>query len=237
MAEDTTTKDEEKTEEEAEEEAPAKEQEREGAGLRFKTSKGVCRICRRVGEKLFLKGERCTSAKCSFTRRSYPPGEHGSKRPPRQSEYGKQLREKQKLSAIYNIRERQLRHYFTKASRQKGKTGEILMQTLERRLDNVVYRATFADSRKQARQFVSKRNIKIKGKIVDIPSYLVKPKEVIEVQKAKTTNKKESEKKDNIPSWLEIDKKANKIKVKDIPKKEDLDLTIDEKLIVEFYSK
>lgn len=224
------------TEEEAvREDVPAKSA-KEGAGLRFKTSKGVCRICRRSGEKLFLKGDRCATAKCSFTRRSYAPGQHGPNRQPRYSEYGRQLREKQKLAAMYGLKEKNLQRYFNISSKRKGKTGETLLQTLERRLDNVIYRAGFARSRKHARQIVNHNNVSIRENRVNIPSYLVSEKESIKV-KNKRQDKKKTDNKAEMPKWMKIDNKNKSIKILRLPTRDDLDLKIDEQLIVEFYSK
>ncbi|MCX6811175.1 MAG: 30S ribosomal protein S4 [Candidatus Berkelbacteria bacterium] len=213
--------------------------EPKGAGLRFIKSKGVCRKCRRAGEKLFLKGERCFSAKCSFTRRSYIPGQHGNKRPSRLSQYGLQLREKQKLAAIYGVRERQLLKYFKTATNKKGKTGDILMTILERRLDNVVYRAGFASSRRQARQKVNTRRISLNDRSVDIPSILVKKDDMIKIKEEKTKERKEKEveSKADIPKWFEVTNKDKEIKVLRLPDRTDIGEPINEQLVVEFYSK
>jgi small subunit ribosomal protein S4 len=236
--------DEEVKTEEATSEAPVEEAEAavsvevKGAGLRFKKSRGVCRKCRRAGEKLFLKGDRCFSAKCSFTRRSYPPGQHGNKRPPHLSQYGVQLREKQKLAAMYKIREKQLLKYYTYAAKKKGKTGEILMQLVERRLDNVVFRAAFTSSRREARQEVSHGRVKVNGRKVDIPSYSLKAGDEIELIKKREVKQEKAEaQKSEIPSWLKVDTKKNMVQVLNLPKRDDLREAIDEQLIVEFYSK
>lgn len=213
--------------------------EKQGAGLRFKKSHGVCRKCRRAGEKLFLKGERCFSAKCSYTRRSYRPGQHGNKRQPRLSQYGVQLREKQKLAAIYSLRERPLLKYFTLASNKKGKTGEILMTLLERRLDNIVYRAGFASSRREARQIISRREILLNGRSVDIASILAKKDDLISLKEEKKKIKKESEGQNraDFPQWLEVNLKSRQIKILRLPERADISEPIEEQLVVEFYSK
>lgn len=212
--------------------------EPKGAGLRFKKSRGVCRKCRRAGEKLFLKGEKCFSAKCPFTRRSYAPGQHGNKGQPRLSQYGLQLREKQKLAAIYGVRERQLLRYFASATNKKGKTGEILMIILERRLDNIIYRAGFTSSRREARQKINSRKVLLNKKTVDIPSILVKSGDLISFkEKKKTKKEKENEGLIDIPKWLEVNRKLQEIKVKRLPESNEISEPINEQLIVEFYSK
>lgn len=235
MADEETTQAEEAPEETTEEPQAAPE-EKKGSGLRSKKSGGVCRICRRAGEKLFLKGERCYSPKCAITRRSYPPGQHGSKFRGRQSQYAIQLREKQKLSAIYGVRERQLLKYYREASKVKGKTGESILGLLERRLDNVVFRSGFAPSRRTARQIVSHGRVKINKEKVDIPSYLVNQGEKIEVL-VKKEKKKEAESDVEIPSWINVNKKSNLIEIVKLPARDDIREPIDEQLVVEFYSK
>lgn len=223
-------------EEAVEEETPSSEQK--GAGLRFKKSRGLCRKCRRTGEKLFLKGERCFSAKCSYTRRSYIPGQHGNKGPARLSQYGLQLREKQKLAAIYGLRERQLLKYFKAAANKTGKTGDILMIILERRLDNVVYRAGFATSRRHARQLVRTRKISLNGRSVNISSILVKKDDQI-TMKELTAKKEEKEFKErtDTPAWLVVNAKSKEAKVVRLPDKNDIGEPVNEQLVVEFYSK
>ena len=200
-----------------------------------------CRICRREGQKLFLKGSRCYSDKCSVSRRNYAPGEHGQKRA-KLSEYGTQLREKQKTKAFYGVGEKQFRKYFEMASNKKGITGEILLQTLESRLDNVVYRLGFGSSRAQARQLVNHGHFDVNGKKVDIASYLVKPGDVISVRENKkdTAIIKENLEANSarpIPEWLEKDAENLSGKVVRLASREDVDLAVEEHLIVELYSK
>lgn len=218
--------------EEIKEEAPEEtaSTETKGAGLRFKKSRGVCRKCRRAGEKLFLKGERCSTAKCSYTRRSYIPGQHGNKGMRRMSQYGLQLREKQKLAAIYGLREKQLLKYFRTASNKKGKTGEILMSLLERRLDNIVFRAALASSRREARQKVKIRKLKLNGRSIDIPSILIKKGDAVSFKDLKKG-------KADLPKWLELDAKSKAIKIIRLPDRDDIYEPINEQLVVEFYSK
>ncbi len=201
----------------------------------------VCKKCRREGVKLFLKGERCLTPKCSIVRRSYAPGEHGM-RPIRLSDFGVQLREKQKVRKIYGISERQFRNYFKKADRKEGITGDILFQLLEMRLDNVVYRLGLASSRRQARILIDHGHFLINGKKVDIPSYQVREGDKIEIKKRskesflfKQLTKKLS--KYNPPSWLKLDSKKLKGEVLKIPERKEIDANIDESQIVEFYSR
>ena len=221
--------------EEVDESAPS---EQKGSGLRFKKSRGVCRKCRRAGEKLFLKGERCFSAKCSYTRRNYIPGQHGNKAPRRLSQYGLQLREKQKLAAIYGVRERQLLKYFSIASNKKGKTGDILMTILERRLDNIVYKSCFASSRRQARQMVNTRKVNLNGRSVNIPSILVKIGDTISIkEKIRKETEKDTSNRTELPNWIEINNKNSEAKITRLPERLDISEPIDEQLVVEFYSK
>ena len=200
-----------------------------------------CRICRREGQKLFLKGERCYSDKCSVSRRNYGPGQHGQKKA-KLSEYGTQLREKQKTKSFYGVGEKQFRKYFEMASNKKGVTGENLLQILESRLDNVIYRLGYGASRAQARQLVNHGLFDVNGRKVDIASYLVKAGDVIsvrEIKKDKTIIKTNAEASSArpVPTWLEKD--ADKIggKVVRLASREDIDLPIQEHLIVELYSK
>jgi len=200
-----------------------------------------CRVCRREGQKLFLKGDRCYSDKCSVIRRNYAPGQHGQKRT-KLSEYGTQLREKQKTRSFYGVGERQFRKYFEMASNKKGITGTNLLQILESRLDNVIYRIGFGTSRAQARQVVTHGNIQVNGRKVDIASYLVKPGDVIEVReirKNSTIIKENAEKGATrpIPEWLELDIENLRIKVVRTANREEIDLPVEEHLIVELYSK
>lgn len=200
-----------------------------------------CRRCRRVGQKLFLKGERCYSDKCSISRRNYAPGQHGQKRA-KLSEYGTQLREKQKTKMYYGVGEKQFRKYFEMASNKKGITGEELLTILESRLDNVVYRLGFASSRAQARQFVNHSQFDVNGKKCDIPSYLVKPGDVISVREIKKDNATikanvEENASRPTPDWLERDLDNLTGKVVRLASREDIDLPVEEHLIVELYSK
>lgn len=193
-----------------------------------------CKICRREGQKLFLKGEKCSSPKCPFTRRSYAPGQHGQVAK-KISDYGIQLREKQKAKRIYGISERQFKNYFKVASKKAGDTEEILFQLLERRLDNVIYRLGFAPSRRAARQAISHGHFLVNQKKVNIPSYLIKKNDKIEFVK-KPTNlqlKKEEE----IPSWLKLDKSKLVGQCLSFPTKKELEGNIDMAQIIEFYSK
>ncbi|WAM32449.1 30S ribosomal protein S4 [Caldicellulosiruptor naganoensis] len=200
-----------------------------------------CRLCRREGMKLFLKGDRCYTEKCSFAKRPYPPGQHGQERK-KLSEYGMQLREKQKVKRIYGVLETQFRRYFEMAEKMKGIVGENLLSLLERRLDNVVYRLGFASSRGEARLLVSHAHFKVNGKTVNIPSYLVEVGDVIEVkEKSKSKPRfieiKEKYAKKPSPKWLAKDAENLVGKVIALPAREDIDMPIKEHLIVELYSK
>ena len=200
-----------------------------------------CRICRREGQKLFLKGERCYTDKCSISRRNYAPGQHGQKRA-KLSEYGTQLREKQKTKSYYGVGEKQFRGYFEMASNKKGITGENLLQILESRLDNVVYRLGFGASRAQARQLVNHGQFEVNGQKVDIPSYLVKAGDVITVRENKKENgaikvNVEANASRPIPAWLELNNETLSGKVVRLASREDVDIPIEEHLIVELYSK
>ena len=200
-----------------------------------------CRICRRQGQKLFLKGSRCYSDKCSIARRNYAPGQNGQKKS-KISEDGTQVREKQKTKAFYGVGEKQFRRYFEMASTRKGKTGEVLLQLLESRLDNVVYRLGFASSRAQARMQVTHGAFEVNGKKVDIPSYLVKPGDVISVREIRKDNGTiklavEENASRPVPTWLEKEQEALSGKVVRLATREDIDLPVEEHLIVELYSK
>ena len=199
------------------------------------------RICRREGQKLFLKGSRCYSDKCSISRRNYAPGQHGQKRA-KLSEYGTQLREKQKTKSYYGVGEKQFRGYFEMASNKKGITGENLLQILESRLDNVVYRLGFASSRAQARMLVTHGAFEVNGQKVDIPSYLVKAGDVIAVREIRKDNGAikiavEENGSRPVPAWLEKDQEKLSGKVVTLATREDIDLPVEEHLIVELYSK
>ena len=200
-----------------------------------------CRICRREGQKLFLKGSRCYSDKCSISRRNYAPGQHGQKRA-KLSEYGTQLREKQKTKSYYGVGEKQFRGYFEMASNKKGITGENLLQILESRLDNVVYRLGFGASRAQARQLVNHGQFAVNGQRVDIPSYLVKAGDVITVRENKKENGAikaniEANSARPVPAWLELNNETLSGKVVRLASREDVDIPAEEHLIVELYSK
>ncbi len=201
-----------------------------------------CRQCRREGEKLFLKGEKCFTDKCAVERRAYAPGQHGQKSGARLSDYGKQLREKQKVRRTYGILERQFRLIYAEASRSKGVTGERLLQILESRLDTVAYRMGFGASRAEARQVVRHNGVLVNGKRVNIPSYQVKPGDVIEVTgkaKAQLRIKSAAEAAESrgLPEWMEVDAKGLKGTYKALPARADLSSTINESLIIELYSK
>jgi small subunit ribosomal protein S4 len=201
----------------------------------------VCRICRREGMKLYLKGTRCETEKCAFERRGYAPGQHGQKRK-KDTEYGLQLREKQKVKRIYGVLEKQFRRYFDIASRQKGVTGENLLQILEKRLDNTTYRLGFAESRRQARQVVRHGMVEVNGKKVDIPSYSLKAGDKINICEGFKENvgvKRSLEmlQKRGVPSWLEVDTAALAGSFKKVPTKDEIALPVQEQLIVELYSK
>ena len=202
----------------------------------------VCRLCRREDMKLFLKGERCYTDKCGYERRSYPPGQHGQSRRKKRSDYGEQLREKQKVKRLYGIAERQFRGYFFKATRMKGVAGENLIQLLERRLDNVVYRMGFASDHAEARQLVRHGHFTINGKKVNIPSYLIRPRDVVQVREASKTITRISEAlaavdRRGVPQWIELDKDGMRGGIKQMPAREDVTLPIREQLIIELYSK
>ena len=201
-----------------------------------------CRLCRREGLKLFLKGVRCTSPKCALSRREYAPGQHGQRRRGKASNYGIQLREKQKVKRIYGIREKQFRRYFSIASRSKGITGKILLQILERRLDNTVFQGHFAASRNESRQIVRHRHILVNGKVVNIPSYLIQEGDVVSaVQKEVCINRvrknTEISKERQFPNWIEFSQENLSLKILRLPEKEDIQLPVQEQLIVELYSK
>ncbi len=201
----------------------------------------LCRLCRREGVKLFLKGTRCTTDKCAVAKRAYAPGQHGQRRT-KLSDYGLQLREKQKARRIYGILERQFRLYFAMAERSSGVTGVVLLQLLERRLDNVIFRMTFALSRQSARQLVLHGSVRVNNKKVNIPSFLVKEGDTIEVKAKEKLKKKilddiELAKDRGIPLWVESDKVNLKGQIKRLPIKDDIGYAIQEQLIVELYSK
>ncbi|MDD2211958.1 MAG: 30S ribosomal protein S4 [Clostridia bacterium] len=202
----------------------------------------VCRQCRREGMKLYLKGDRCYTEKCAIDRKAYAPGQHGQHSRRKLSEYGLQLREKQKARRIYGILERQFSKYFVMAERQKGITGENLLQILERRLDNVVYRLGFASSRVEARQLVTHNHFQLNGHKANIPSILVKVGDVLQVKEKSLNSPKFIELKENIahktpPAWLDLDKENMTGRVLALPSKEHLDLPLEEHLIVELYSR
>jgi small subunit ribosomal protein S4 len=202
----------------------------------------VCRLCRREGIKLFLKGDRCFTDKCAVEKRAYPPGQHGSSFRQKQSEYGTQLREKQKVKRIYGLLEKQFRRLVKEATRRKGRTGEILLMLLEKRLDNVVYRMGFAGSRNEARQIVKHGHILLNGKKADIPSIQVRVNDEIAVKEASRGHPQiqtalEAARRKGTISWVEVDPAKLSGKVMGEPKREELTLPIQEQLIVELYSR
>jgi small subunit ribosomal protein S4 len=202
----------------------------------------VCRLCRREGMKLFLKGERCYSEKCAIEKRNVVPGQHGRARRAKMVGYGVQLREKQKVKRTYGVLENQFRRYFAAADRQKGITGELLLQTLERRLDNVVYRLGFATSRAQARQLVRHGHFTVNGRKVDIPSVLVRMGDTVGLRKRSTENTTiqhamEEVKGRGIPEWLVFDASGFSGRISSLPTREQINLPVQEQLIVELYSK
>jgi small subunit ribosomal protein S4 len=198
-------------------------------------------LCRREGTKLFLKGDRCFTDKCAVDRRPYPPGQHGQRRA-KFTEYGIRLREKQKVSRIYGVLERQFRKYFYEADRARGVTGENLLSLLERRLDSVCYRLGFAQTRSEARHLVRHKHVSVNGRTVNIPSYRVKPGEKIEVREAsrkmaRINSALDAAERRGIPTWLELNREAFTGTVKSAPVREEITLPIQEQLIVEFYSR
>ncbi len=202
----------------------------------------VCRICRRENLKIFLKGDRCYSDKCAFDRRGYPPGQHGQRRGRKISDYGIQLREKQKVKRMYGLSEKQFRLFFARADRQKGVTGTNLLIALERRLDNVVYRLGFVNSRAQGRHFVKHNHFIVNGKKVNIPSFLVKIGDVVQVRDKSHKVQAIGDAMDavvrrGIPQWLDLEKDNKKGVVKGFPVREDLTMPMQEQFIVELYSK
>jgi len=203
----------------------------------------VCRLCRREGLKLFLKGERCYTEKCAIERRTYAPGDHGRDRRTKLTNYGVQLREKQKARRFYGIMERQFRNYFETAAGSSGVTGETLLQLLEGRLDNIVYRLSFAASRAAARQLVRHRHITVNARIVDVPSYQVKPNDVVAVRE-KSRNMvpvlaavEGIGKRSEMPDWLEVNEKTMSGRMTRIPSRDGIAAPVQENLIVELYSK
>lgn len=206
---------------------------------RYKES--VCRLCRKEGVKLFLKADRCYTDKCAIVKRAYGPGQHGQRRI-KFSEYGLQLREKQKARRFYGIMEKQFRNYFVEADRRKGITGENLLETLERRLDNVIYRLGFAGSRPEARQLVRHGHVIVNNRKVNIPSYLIKVGDEIAVRDKSKSSPKfkeivEAAMNKTTPQWLEVDKEELKGRVIAMPSREDIDVPLEEHLIVELYSR
>lgn len=201
----------------------------------------VCRLCRREGQKLFLKGERCYSEKCSVGLRGYAPGQHGQGRK-KSSEYGMQLRAKQTARRFYGVQENQFHHYFEIAERKQGITGDNLLRILESRLDNVVYRVGFASSRAEARQLVGHGHYEVNGKRVDIASYLLKAGDVVSIcEKSRASEKIKAVVEDNsarpVPEWIDVDRNNLSAKVIALPTREQIEAPVDEQLIVEFYSK
>ncbi len=201
----------------------------------------VCKLCRREKQKLFLKGTKCLSEKCPIENKNYPPGQHGLSRRVKFSEYGVQLREKQKVKRVYGLLETQFRNLFEKANRQKGVTGENLIKLLERRLDNVVFRLGFAPSRNSARQLVLHRHFLVNGRPVDIPSFMVAPGDVISVRekskKLDAIHNSLRRAKDGVYNWLSVDKAKLVGSFVQVPEREEIPLNVNEQLIVELYSK
>lgn len=202
----------------------------------------VCRLCRREGMKLFLKGERCYTGKCAIDRRAYAPGQHGQARAKKPTEYGLQLREKQKARRMYGVMEKQFRHYFDEAARQKGVTGENLLTLLERRLDNVIFHLGFAASRPEARQLVNHGHFTVNGKKVDIASYSVRAGEVIAVKEGSKSSPRMKQLLENlgsrtVPGWISLDANTAAGTIVALPTREDIQLPIQEHLIVEKYSR
>jgi small subunit ribosomal protein S4 len=202
----------------------------------------VCRLCRREGMKLFLKGERCYTEKCAIEKRNFAPGQHGKTRKSKLAGYGVQLREKQKVKRIYGVLEDQFRRYFEQAERTRGITGETLLQLLERRLDNVAYRLGFATSRAQARQLVRHGHFTVNGRKVDIPSFSVKPGDIVSIRQTSRNNPAilhalEEVKGRGVPEWLSFDQAAMSAKIGSVPTREQINLPVQEQLIVELYSK
>jgi len=201
-----------------------------------------CKLCRREGEKLFLKGQRCYTPKCAIERRPFPPGQHGQNMRRKMSEYGLQLREKQKVRRVYGVLEKQFRNYFKEAARRKGVTGENLLQLLECRLDNFVYRLGFAPSRKSARQLVRHRHFTVNDRIVDIPSFQLRPTDVVKVKdKSRKLDiihmaLKDADRSADLP-WMRLNKASLEGELLELPKREDIPLPVSEQLIVELYSK
>lgn len=201
----------------------------------------VCKLCRREDEKLFLKGTRCYTDKCALERRPYPPGQHGQRRS-KISDYGIQLREKQKLKRLYGLGERQMRNTFELATKVHGITGEVFLALIERRLDNVVYRMGFAASRKEARQLVKHGHFTLNTKKVNVPSMRVAQGDIVELShkargKAKLTGALETYSMREVPAWIELDKNNYKATIKDLPKRDDITSKVEERLVVELYSK
>lgn len=205
----------------------------------------VCKLCRREGEKLFLKGERCFSPKCAIERRNYPPGSHGRAsqwRRSRESDFGKQLRAKQKVRRVYGVMERQFRRYYKEALKSRGLTGLTILQMLESRLDNVVYRMGFASSRAQARQLVSHGHFLVNGRRTDVPSMLIREGDVLEVREGSRTNTYFKELPDlakgrSTPDWVDRDLKKLSGNIKRLPERTEIDANLNEQLVVEFYSR
>ena len=201
----------------------------------------VCKLCRREKQKLFLKGQKCFTEKCPIEVRNYPPGQHGISRRSKISEYGVQLREKQKIKRSYGLLETQFRNYFEKAAKQKGRTGENLIKLLERRLDNVVFRLGFSSSRKQARQLIRHRHILVNGDLVNIPAYLLKAGDIVQIKekskKLDAIHNSLKRVKDNTYGWLTVDKATLSGTFVQVPERADVPLNANEQLVVELYSK
>lgn len=214
---------------------------REGGYKLARYREALCRICRREGDKLFLKGDRCYTEKCAFERRKYPPGQHGQGYR-KLSDYGVQLREKQKIRKMYGLLERQFRRYFSEAAKKRGITGEVLLQFIERRLDSIVFRMGFAPNRRKARQLIGHGHILVNEKQVSVPSYLVREGDIVEVRESSrdipeivdSLSKSEHR---GIPGWVEVDSANFKGRVLHIPSLDEMQLPVQEQLVVELYSK
>lgn len=207
-----------------------------------KSENAKCKLCRRAGEKLFLRGERCYSSKCAIVKRNYPPGVHGPAGAPRLTSYGRQLKEKQKAKLIYGLRERQMKNYYLKAKKRRGDTAQTLLQLLEMRLDNIVYRLGFAKSRKQARQIVSHRHILVNGKIANKPSTQLKTGDLVLVKPKSQTSPSFKDlagllEKQEMPDWLKLDIKDYSGQVVRLPALEEIKQNFDIRTIIEFYSR
>jgi small subunit ribosomal protein S4 len=224
---------------------PAQEAQESVINIMARDLTNKCKLCRRAGEKLFLKGDRCGTPKCSIVRRAYPPGVHGAKGKRNQSEFGQQLAMKQKMKRVYGILERQFKKYFTEVKDKQGVTGDLLLQKLEARLDNVIYRAGFAANRRLSRQLVRHSHFTVNGKKVNIPSFEVKVGDFIQIKPTKTGKPYfkqldeiiEGKKGVGVPAWLEVDSAKKTITIKSKSTRDDIGMNLDAQMVVEFYSR